>query len=155
MIFFWGCRDFLYPKFFLKKIWLFGKVFVHLHINSFKQQTIMQQHTLKQLESSVYKSSYSGWTAKTSFSVKGGIYDGRLLDVNTYKRGGNLVSTVSISEVEPLDNGFISKKFVIFQSPYKMIISTPVTRLTSKVVEEQHDKALARVFEFKTLAEIG
>ncbi len=124
-------------------------------INSFKQQTIMQQHTLKQLESSVYKSSYSGWTAKSSFAVDGGIYGGRLLDVNTYKRGGNLVSTVSISEVEPLENGFIYKKFVIFQSPYKMIISTPVIRLTSKVVEEQHDKALARVFEFKTLAEIG
>lgn len=115
----------------------------------------MQQHTLKQLESSVYKSSYSGWTAKSSFAVDGGIYSGRHLDVNTYKRGGNLVSTVSISEVEPLENGFISKKFVIFQSPYKMLISTPVTRLTSKVVEEQHDKALARVFEFKTLAEIG
>lgn len=94
----------------------------------------------------IYKHHYGyGWVAESSIDIEGG----RAIRFFTMKRSsGNLVTTVTVGTAD--ENSF---SFVMFQDFNKIIIQTRPSRVTAKVVEQQHnqidvDAVKAQVKEF-------
>lgn len=98
-------------------------------------------------ETKIKKDKFNGWTAETEIPVEK-YYDEsekaevtRIFAIVTGKNSRGLVTRVSVHKEIP-QNGFIAKVTALFQDYYKTVMTHDITRVTSKAIQEAHNRAL-------------
>jgi hypothetical protein len=98
-------------------------------------------------QTQIGKGSY-GWKATTNVDD----FNGHDWKISTFKTSRGELATSAQGGKITRENGYSTFKFIVFEDPYHTLEVSKPSRLTEKVVTEQHEKALAK---FKKFMETG
>jgi hypothetical protein len=98
-------------------------------------------------QTQIGKGSY-GWKATTNVDD----FNGHDWKISTFKTSRGELATSAQGGKINRENGYSTFKFIVFEDPYHTLEVSKPSRLTEKVVTEQHEKALAK---FKKFMETG